>query len=135
MDKSSDNAKQIELQVTQTDKSLHQQMGVSPKGPLPSGAYMRNTVIGYKVIKEWADEVNAWVLARVVQKNGETVKEQSSYTRTLVGAASADGDWKLSGTATTRAHQDVENKSAPKMVAPGDAAFNDAGWTAIREAS
>ncbi|MGW1894166.1 hypothetical protein ACWCP6_28550 [Streptomyces sp. NPDC002004] len=134
-DQTSDNAEQIELQAIQTDKQLHMDMGVKPSGPLPPGAYARNTVIGYKIIKSSPDEVSAWVLARVTQKNSETAKEQSSYTRTLAGVVWSDGDWKLSGAATKRAMQETANKSEPKMVAPGDAAFNSAGWTAIRQAS
>ena len=46
-----------------------------------------------------------------------------------------DGDWKLSSAATVRASEQVQGKARPQMAAPGDAAFNSAGWTAIREAS
>ncbi len=134
-DQSSNNAKLIEQQALQTDKSLAQEMGVKPGSPLPSGAYMRNTVIGYKVIKKSSDEVSVWLLARATQKTGETAKESSSYTRTLNAVVWEDGDWKLSGAATTRAQQDAAKQTEPKIVAPGDEDFNDAGWTAIREAS
>lgn len=134
-DQSSDNAEQIELQALQTDKSLHQQMGVSASAPLPSGAYIRSNVVGYKVIKKSPDEVSVWLLSRVVQKSGETSKESSSYTRVVNGAVWEDGDWKLSGAATKTALATAEQETQPKMVAPGDAAFNAAGWTAIREAS
>ncbi|MGN9763085.1 hypothetical protein [Streptomyces sp. SD31] len=135
VDQSKDNAEQIELQAIQTDKSLHKQMGVSPDQPLPSGAYVRSTVVGYRVIKESADEVSVWLLSRVVQKDGETAKEAGSYTRVVNGATWEDGDWKLSGAATQRALSAAQSQTQPKMVAPGDAAFNSAGWTAIREAS
>ncbi|MFE2314125.1 hypothetical protein ACFXC8_13180 [Streptomyces sp. NPDC059441] len=134
-DQSSDNAEQIELQALQTDKSLHQQMGVSAKSPLPSGAYVRSNVVGYKVIKESPNEVSVWLLSRAAQKDGETAKESNSYTRVVNGAVWENGDWKLSGAATKTALAAAQKGTQPKMVAPGDAAFNAAGWTAIREAS
>ncbi|MEU3036571.1 hypothetical protein [Streptomyces griseoaurantiacus] len=134
-DRSADNAEQIEHQAVDTDKDLAQQMGVRPGGPLPVGAYVRSTAIGFKVIKKSDTEVSAWVLERVVQKDGEMKKEAGSYTRTLAGVQWQDGDWKMTGAATTRALQDVKGKSRPAIVAPGDPEFNQAGWTAIREAS
>ncbi|MEU7260609.1 hypothetical protein AB0B21_33085 [Streptomyces rimosus] len=134
-DQSAQNAEQIELQAVQSDKALARQMGVSPGQPLPSGAYVRSTVVGYKVIKKADAEVGVWLLSRVVQKTGETAKESSSYSRTLAGAQWLDGDWKLTAAATQRAQQDAQAQAQPPMVAPGDAAFNAAGWTAIREAS
>ncbi|OEJ20840.1 hypothetical protein AR457_41975 (plasmid) [Streptomyces agglomeratus] len=134
-DQSSENAEAIELNANQTDKSLARQMGVRAGQPLPPGAYVRNHVVGYKVVKKSRDEVSVWLLARVVQKTGETAKESSSYTRTLNGAQWQDGDWKLTGDATERVLQATKGQPKPKMVAPGDAAFNAAGWTAIREAS
>lgn len=134
-DQSAENAEQIELAAIQSDKAVAKQMGISPGEPLPSGAYVRSTVVGYKVIKESPTEVSAWLLSRVVQKNGEMDKEQGSYTRTLVGAQWAGGDWKLTGDATARAQQDVQGETQPAMAAPGDPQFNEAGWTAIRQAS
>ncbi|MGW3415616.1 hypothetical protein [Streptomyces sp. NPDC000888] len=134
-DQSSENAEQIELNAIQSDKALAKQMGVSAGQPLPSGAYVRGTVVGYKVIKESDTEVSAWLLSRVVQKDGEMKKESGSYTRTLAGAQWEDGDWKLTGDATARAQSDVQGQAQPKIVAPGDPDFNSSGWTAIREAS
>lgn len=133
-DQSDDAAEVVELRALQADKDLHKSMGVDAGGPLPPGAYMRQTVIGYKVIAESADEVSVWLLTRVVQKAGETAKESGSYTRSLSGAAWRDGDWKLSGVVAGKAQQKAE-KDKPQMVAPGDAEFNEAGWTAIRAAS
>lgn len=134
-DQSSENAEQIELNAQATDKALAKQMGVSPGQPLPSGAYVRGTVVGYKIIKKSDTEVSAWLLSRVVQKGGEMKKESGSYTRTLAGAQWADGDWKLSAAATERAQQDVRGQAQPRIVAPGDEKFNSSGWTAIRQAS
>lgn len=133
-DQSDDAAEVVELRAQQTDKELHKTMGVNAGQPLPSGAYMRNTVIGYKVIRESADEVSVWLLTRVVQKAGETAKETGSYTRSLSAAAWTGGDWKLSGAVAGEAQQEAQ-RDKPKMAAPGDEAFNRAGWTAIREAS
>ncbi|MFE4539659.1 hypothetical protein ACFRKB_32115 [Streptomyces scopuliridis] len=134
-DQSAQNAEQIELNAIQTDKALAKQMGVSAGQPLPAGAYVRSSVVGYKVIKKSGDEVSVWLLARVVQKTGETQKESGSYTRTLAGAQWQGGDWKLTGAATERAQQDIQGQTQPEQAAPGDEAFNRAGWTAIREAS
>ncbi|WP_330335805.1 hypothetical protein OHS33_39420 (plasmid) [Streptomyces sp. NBC_00536] len=134
-DQSAQAAEQIKLNAQASDKTLAQEAGVPAGQPLPSGAYVRTHVVGYKVIKKSADEVTVWLLARVVQKAGETAEEKGSYTRTLAGAQWQDGDWKLTAAATIRAQQDTVGQSEPAMVAPGDDAFNDAGWTAIREAS
>jgi hypothetical protein len=124
---------QIELQALETDNQLHKELRVPVGEPLPPGAHMRNTVVGFKVIKKSDDEVSVWLLTRVVQKAGEMSKESSSYTRSLSGAAWTDGDWKLSGKAVGEARADTG--SEPTIAAPGDAAFNSAGWVAIREAS
>ncbi|MFE3601368.1 hypothetical protein [Streptomyces sp. NPDC059142] len=134
-DQSATNAEQIELNAIQSDKALAKEMGVGAGQPLPAGAYLRSTVVGYKIIKTSGTEVSAWLLARVVQKNGEMAKESGSYTRTLAGAQWEDGDWKLTGDATARAQQDVQGQAQPQIVAPGDPEFNASGWTAIREAS
>ncbi|MFD0253669.1 hypothetical protein ACFVGX_22445 [Streptomyces sp. NPDC127113] len=134
-DQSSQNAEQIELNAQESDKALAKQVGVSAGQPLPAGAYVRNTVVGFKLIKKSDTEVSAWLLSRVVQKNGEMEKEKGSYTRTLAGAQWEDGDWKLTGDATARAQSAVQGQTQPRIVAPGDADFNSAGWTAIREAS
>ncbi|MFI1285142.1 hypothetical protein ACH4U5_31030 [Streptomyces sp. NPDC020858] len=134
-DHSAENAKKVEQAAQQTDQTLTQEMGVSSGQPLPSGAYVRAHVVGYKVIKKSDNEVSVWLLGRVVQKNGETKKEESSYTRTLLGVQWQDGDWKMTADATRRAQQDIAGQAQPPMVAPGDEEFNSGGWTAIREAS
>ncbi|MGW5042176.1 hypothetical protein ACWEQK_28865 [Streptomyces parvulus] len=134
-DQSSANAEQIELAALQSDKALAKQMGIKAGQDLPSGAYVRSTVVGFKVIKKSDTEVSAWLLSRVVQKNGEMEKEKGSYTRTLAGAQWQDGDWKLTADATAQAQQDVQGQAQPAMAAPGDAEFNQAGWTALRQAS
>ncbi|KOG56413.1 hypothetical protein ADK75_07575 [Streptomyces virginiae] len=134
-DQTAENAKKIDTAGQQADAALSQEMGVSAGQPLPSGAYVRGTVVGYKVVKKAADEVSVWLLTRVVQKTGETKQEDGSYTRTLLGVQWQDGDWKLTAAATSRAQQDVAGDAQPPMVAPGDAEFNTGGWTAIREAS
>ncbi|WP_455355938.1 hypothetical protein [Streptomyces sp. SYSU K217416] len=134
-DQSSDAAERVELNAIDSDKAIARSMGVKPGQPLPPGAYVRSNVVGFKVIKKSSDEVSVWLLSRVVQKAGETAKEEGSYSRTLIGAQWQGEDWKLSVPATRRAQEDSQSQSEPKMVAPGDAEFNAAGWTAIREAS
>ncbi|MFI9155675.1 hypothetical protein [Streptomyces sp. NPDC053367] len=132
-DQSPDAAERIELGAIETDKRLHEQMGTPAGQALPPGAYVRNTVIGYKVVLQSENEVGAWLLARAVMKRGESAKESAGYTRVLVGAVWQDGDWRLSGSVTQKV-RDASGKR-PTIAAPGDPAFNAAGWTAIREAS
>lgn len=133
--RSSQAADQIELDAMQADKELHKEMGVAPGSRLPAGAYMRSTVVGYMLLKKSPDEVSGWLLSLVTTKAGETEKEERTYTRTLAAVRWEGGDWKLSADATARALQQAQNRTAPKMAAPGDAEFNRIGWTAIREAS
>ncbi|WP_258056073.1 hypothetical protein [Streptomyces sp. Ru62] len=134
-DQSGAAAERVELGAVQTDKTLHRQMGVKPGSPLPSGAYVRTAVVGFKVIKDSTDEVSVWLLTRVVQKNGETAKEQVAFTRSVVAARWEHGDWKTSAEATVAAQRQVQGQPKPAGAAPGDEKFNRAGWTAIREAS
>ncbi|WP_260149039.1 hypothetical protein [Streptomyces sp. PanSC9] len=134
-DRSADNAERVELGAMRTDKEIHRQMGVKPGGPLPLGAYVRTTVVGFKVIKSSPDEVSAWLLSRVAQKAGEGRKEEVSYTGRLMASRWEAGDWKMSTKAALAALREPSGQSAPKGAAPGDKAFNAAGWTAIREAS
>ncbi|MGW3154590.1 hypothetical protein [Streptomyces sp. NPDC001089] len=134
-DLSESGAERVELGAQQTDKSLHQQMGVDPSSPLPSGAYLRTTMVGYKLIKQSPDEVSVWLLSRVSQKAGESAKETVSYTRNLMGVRWESGDWKLSTQVTQDAQQATVGQAKPAGAAPGDKAFNTAGWTALREAS
>ncbi|MFD6874326.1 MULTISPECIES: hypothetical protein [unclassified Streptomyces] len=116
------------------DERLAKQMGGSP-GKLPTGAYLRMTSVGFKVVKQSENEVSIWLLTSAVERSGETEQETSAYVRDLYTAQWADGDWKLSPTATQRVKQETGLQGAPAIVAPGDAAFNQAGWTALREAS
>lgn len=127
----------VKLKATaeRADSELRREAGVLPGEPLPPGAYMRNHVVGYQVVKMSPDEVSVWVLARVTQKDGEYRSEKSTYTRTLGGAQWDGKDWKVTGAAIRGALRATQGKSRPEMAAPGDAAFNKAGWTAIREAA
>ncbi|MFI8265539.1 hypothetical protein [Streptomyces sp. NPDC085665] len=134
-DQSAQAAERVKASAQQTDKGLAQEMGVNEGQPLPSGAYVRAHVIGYKVIKKSNDEVSVWLLDRVVQKNGETEKEAESYTRTLLAAHWQDGDWKMTADAIRQAQKDTAGQAQPPLVAPGDEEFNKGGWTAIRAAS
>ncbi|WP_328902020.1 hypothetical protein OHR86_20770 [Streptomyces sp. NBC_00441] len=117
------------------DRRFEKETGAPAGGPLPAGAYMRSHVIGYKIIEAKSDEISLWVLARATQKNGELAKESGSYTRTLIGVQWQNGDWKLGPEATARALSGTRAQEKPPIVAPGDSAFNAAGWTALREAS
>ncbi|MFD5588816.1 hypothetical protein ACFWII_34050 [Streptomyces sp. NPDC127063] len=134
-DQTDQNAENVELASIDADKEMHQKMGLPAGSDLPSGAYVRNTVVAYKVVKASPDEVSVWLLSKVTQKAGETQKESVSYTRTLMAGIWEDGDWKMSSQALVRASQQTAGQPKPQMAAPGDAAFNEVGWTAIREAS
>ncbi|WNI20414.1 hypothetical protein [Streptomyces sp. ITFR-16] len=134
-DQSPGAAERVEQAAEKADKKLAEEMGVAPGQALPSGAYMRSHVIGFKVVEGSADEMAMWVLARTTTKRGETAKETGAYSRTLVGLQWQDGDWKITGDATKWAMQRAEGKTEPKIVAVGDEEFNTSGWTAIREAS
>ncbi|MFY0516000.1 hypothetical protein ACOMD4_37290 [Streptomyces anulatus] len=134
-DQSEAAAERVEQGAITNGKSISRSMGLKPGAPLPAGAYMRTHVVGFQFIKKSPTEVTAWVLGMETQKAGETAEEKSSYTRTLMGAQWQDGDWKLSVEATRHGQDDTQGKPEPEMVAVGDASFNAAGWTAIREAS
>ncbi|MET7887809.1 hypothetical protein [Streptomyces avermitilis] len=134
-DQKPQNAENIELAANDADKEAHIRMGLPAGSDLPSGAYTRNSVIGYRVIEASDDEVSVWLLAKVTMKAGETAKESASYTRTLMAGTWEDDDWKMSSAALIRASQQTEGKPKPQMAVPGDAKFNSYGWTAIREAS
>ncbi|MFD8261333.1 hypothetical protein ACFV19_20885 [Streptomyces griseoluteus] len=123
----------IEEKARQTDRVLHEGMGVGVSQPLPSGAYVRSTVVGYQVIGKSADEVSVWLASSVAQKNGEMAKEDVEYTRTLLAASWENGDWKLSVDAVVRVINEGHPK--PSFAPPGDPKFNQYGWTAIRSAS
>ncbi|MEU5163913.1 hypothetical protein AB0G74_30455, partial [Streptomyces sp. NPDC020875] len=128
-------AEEIEMTALDTDKRLARLMGVKPGQPLPAGGYLRSVVVGYKIIEQSPGEVSVWLLGRAVTKTGETAKESTDFTRTLVGVQWQDGDWKLTADSTARALRAVQGKPKPEHAAPGDPKFNAAGWTAIREAS
>ncbi|UQI49813.1 hypothetical protein M1P56_35580 (plasmid) [Streptomyces sp. HU2014] len=134
-DRTEANKEKVKANAATTDAGLRRSMGIPTEGAMPPGAYVRTYVIGYKTIKTSADEVSVYLLSRVTSKASETGKESSSYTRNLLAAQWEDGDWKLSTTATLRGAEQAQGKEQPAIVAPGDAEFNGAGWTAIRAAS
>ncbi|MFF3256458.1 hypothetical protein ACFYWP_37005 [Actinacidiphila glaucinigra] len=131
-DQSPANDRKVQQTAARAQKSMLDQLGAGDGG-LPSGAYVRVTAVGYKIIGSSRDQVSAYLLSRVVTKAGETQGEQASYTRTVAGAIWESGDWRVSTAATLSAIRQEGEK--PAIVAPGDADFNGAGWTAIRAAS
>ncbi|MEU1312619.1 hypothetical protein ABZ419_27520 [Streptomyces cinnamoneus] len=134
-DRTESNKAKVRANAQNTDAGLRRSLEIPAEGAMPPGAYVRTYVIGYKTIKISADEVSVYLLSRFTSKAGETGKESSSYTRNVLAAQWEDGDWKLSTAATERAAQEIQGKEQPAIVAPGDAEFNSAGWTAIRAAS
>ncbi|GHJ30023.1 hypothetical protein TPA0910_44560 [Streptomyces hygroscopicus subsp. sporocinereus] len=134
-DQTPENKEKIKAEAVQTDASVRQKMGVPGSGDMPSGAYMRSTTVGYKVIEASKNEVSVYLLSRVTMKAGELEKERGSHTRNILAAEWNGSDWKLSTAASVRAGQQAQNEKVPAIVAPGDAKFNASGWTAIRQAS
>ncbi|MBW1603522.1 hypothetical protein JJV70_15700 [Streptomyces sp. JJ66] len=132
--RSEDYAERIELQAREREKDLRRRMGADVDGPLPQGAYLRSYVVGFQVVEESPGEVSGWLLGRTVARGNERAQESTTYTRTLMAAVWEGGDWKLSLDGTARAAQQAKGEE-PGIAAPGDAAFNEAGWTALREAS
>lgn len=124
---------EVRASAVAADADLRQSMGLSSRGPWPAGAYVHATAVGFKMIREAPDEVAAYLLTRVASRAGETAAETTSYTVGTLAAVWEDGDWKASGDASASA--DAASADVPDIAAPGDAAFNAAGWTAIREAS
>ncbi|WP_369185364.1 hypothetical protein [Streptomyces sp. Y1] len=116
-----------------TDAATREALGLPGTGPLPSGASMRSTMIGVKPIRVTPTQVAAYVLMTVIDKGGEMVPAKTVYSMGILAAVWQDGDWKLSGQAIKDSAAQAGQK--PAIAAPGDAAFNTAGWTAIRQAS
>jgi hypothetical protein len=133
-DRSAAQRVKVEQAAAKTDARLRTKLGLPADGDLPAGAYARNYVIGYKVVREMDDEVGVYLLSRATLKASETAKEQGSYSRTVAVARWEDGDWKVSAEATLRVAREMRGQ-APAIAAPGDMLFNTEGWTALREAS
>ncbi|MFE9387085.1 hypothetical protein ACFYMO_28250 [Streptomyces sp. NPDC007025] len=127
------NLRKVKEHAAQTDQKMRASLDLADGEPLPSGVWFRSHPVGFKVVSESKSEVVVWVTSRVTRKGGETEEEQSSRARALSAVEWEDGDWKVSAAAINRAAQDDPAK--PEIAAPGDALFNEEGWTAIREAS
>lgn len=134
-DKSADMRAKVAAGGRQADQQLRSGLGVPAKGPYPPGAYERMNAIGFKVIAKSKNEVTAYVLVDVISRAGETSKANHDYARDVLGASWVDGDWKQTSKAMQDAKSDSQGQTPPGLGAPGDKAFNIAGWTAIREAS
>lgn len=135
VDQTPKNRANIRAQAARTDAAFRRNLGIPTEADMPSGAYARTHVVGFKVIKASRNEVSAYLLSRVTTKAGEMEKEGGSYTRTVLAAEWQSSDWKLSSAAIIRAAREIRGQQKPTMAAPGDEAFNRAGWTAIRDAS
>ncbi|MBC3985868.1 hypothetical protein H8N01_25660 [Streptomyces sp. AC536] len=121
--------------AARNDAALRQSMGLPNDGKLPPGAYMRATVLGFRIVESSDDQVSAWLLSRVTASAGELEEERVSYTSNVAAAHWENGDWKIGPDDMERAAEVTEKRSRPAIVAPGDRQFNEAGWTAIRQAS
>ncbi|WP_345695769.1 hypothetical protein [Kitasatospora terrestris] len=116
--------------TARTDASTRAAMGLETTGPMPSGAHIRSQAVGFKIIRSAPGIVSTHLLVRSTQKAGELQPEKVSYIVCALSVAWREGDWKF----TARPTSDRADE-APAIAAPGDAAFNSAGWTAIRQAS
>ncbi len=117
--------------AAKADAQVRASMGAPESGPLPSGTWVRTHLVGFKIVQARPDSVTAHVLLRTCQKAGETKSESVVYTVGTIAVAWLDEDWKLDVTGGASASPGP----VPEIAAPGDAAFNVQGWTAIRQAS
>ncbi|MBV6700305.1 hypothetical protein KV557_24900 [Kitasatospora aureofaciens] len=129
------NEAKLREKASQTDAQNRADLGLPASGPLPSGAFVRANVVGFKVIQSSPSEVTAYLLTKVSSKAGEMSPENDSYVVSALGAVWQDTDWKLSVKASSDAVAQTRGQQSPTIAAPGDARFNEAGWTAIRQAS
>ncbi|APY90950.1 hypothetical protein DCW30_22040 [Streptomyces alfalfae] len=134
-DQTPSTRRQVEKDAKKADVSVRRDFGMPTSGDIPAGGYMRSRPIGFKIIQQSKNEVSIYALSRVTSKASETAKEKGSYTRIVTAARWENGDWKLSGEAISQALEAEEGNEGPEIAAPGDAKFEEAGWTAIREAS
>ncbi|MET9399318.1 hypothetical protein [Kitasatospora sp. NPDC002965] len=134
-DQSPANAEKIKASAAKTDANSRSDLGLPASGPLPSGAFVRANVVGFRIIESSPSEVTAYLLTKVSQKAGETAPLKDSYVVSVLGASWQDTDWKLSTKASAHAVAQTQGQQQPAIASPGDVAFNDAGWTAIRQAS
>ncbi|PVC80736.1 hypothetical protein DBP19_35100 [Streptomyces sp. CS090A] len=134
-DRTEENRARIRQGATDNDALLLRTMGLPEGAALPAGAYSRNQVVGFQVIEASPTRVSAWLLSRATMKPGESAKEQGSYTSTLAAAEWAHGSWWVSAASTEKVMRRHGRDERPPIAAPGDAAFNSGGWTAIRAAS
>lgn len=132
-DRTPGNQAKVKFAAAAEDAALRASMHLPAAGPLPSGAYVHTTVVGFRLIRTGHSQVSAFLLSRVARKSGETAPEQVSYTVGTLAAVWEHVDWKVSTHASVAAAK--TSGPVPGIAAPGDAAFNTSGWTAIREAS
>lgn len=134
-DRTEENRERIRKGAAENDALLRQTMGLPEDGVLPAGAYSRNQVVGYQLIEESPTAVSAWLLSRATVRAGESEKEEGSYTTTLAAVEWEGGSWWVSAASTENMMLRHGRDERPPIAAPGDAAFNSGGWTAIRAAS
>jgi hypothetical protein len=132
-ERTAENRAKVKAGARREYQHLTSSLGLPAGGDLPPGAYVRTSLIGYKVIRASHNKVSAYVLTNLARKAGELAKERVSYTVAVLAVEWKGGDWKLSSSASAAVAEHAG--SVPAIAAPGDAAFNAAGWTAIRQAS
>ncbi|MFE4973351.1 hypothetical protein ACFRAR_14705 [Kitasatospora sp. NPDC056651] len=130
-DRSADREQRIRQGAAKTDARARAAMSLPETGPLPAGAWMRSSMVGFKLVQAEPDAVTAHLLLRNARKSGGSSPESVVYVVGTVGVVWREGDWRLdpSGGASPAP------ATVPEIAAPGDAAFNAQGWTAIRQAS
>ncbi|MFE5585623.1 hypothetical protein [Kitasatospora sp. NPDC056531] len=134
-DQSPDGEAKVRAKAQQTEAENRSELGLPTDGPLPSGAFVRSNVVGFKVIQQSPSEVTVYLLTKVSRKAGDTSPVKDAYVISVLGAAWQNTDWKMSVKATTDAVARTRGQQSPALAAPGDAKFNDAGWTALRQAA
>ncbi|MET8624619.1 hypothetical protein ABZW30_12830 [Kitasatospora sp. NPDC004669] len=134
-DQSPDGEAKVRAKAQQTEAENRSDLGLPAAGPLPSGAFVRGNVVGFKVIQASSDEVTVYLLTKVSRKAGESSPVKDAYVISVLGAVWQDTDWKMSVKASSDAVAQTRGQQSPALAAPGDAKFNDAGWTALRQAA
>ncbi|MFG2821700.1 hypothetical protein ACGFX4_19995 [Kitasatospora sp. NPDC048365] len=134
-DRSPDRELKVRQNAAQAEAGYRKSLELPSTGPLPSGVFVQADMVGFRIIKTTPDEVLAYVVTRLSLRPGELKPESLAYQVGALGVSWRDGDWKFSISSAEHLKEQLGNSPLPAIAAPGDAAFNTLGWTAIRQAS
>ncbi|MFG2913114.1 hypothetical protein ACGF0D_09510 [Kitasatospora sp. NPDC048298] len=130
-DQTADREQRVRQGAARADARARATMGLPESGPLPVGAWVRTGMVGFKLVQARPDAVTAHLLLRTARKSAESSPESVSYAVGTVGVVWRESDWRLDPSGGSS----PAPEAVPGIAAPGDAAFNAQGWTAVRQAS